>query len=155
MLTIPPMHQKRAKSGWISLILLSMSYACNSEGRTCYPGDFVSCTCEDGRLGYATCNADGTQYEACAFCGTTPGANPASGGAGGEASGGAMMGGAGGSGGALLPFMSPCEEDAQCETGLCYPFNAKGPHCTQSCDSADDCPPPSPGCNMMGVCKAP
>ena len=51
--------------------------------------------------------------------------------------------------------MSECEEDAACETGLCYEFPAKGPHCTHGCETSQDCPPPSPGCNMMGLCKAP
>jgi hypothetical protein len=56
-----------------------------------------------------------------------------------------------------LPFMSECTlgEDEQCETGLCYNFNMKGPHCTHACEVDADCEAPSPGCNGMGVCKAP
>lgn len=128
------------------LTSVALSSSCNNTERPCYPGDFIACTCEDEQPGYAACNTDGTAYGACEYCGTTPG--EASGGAGGS-------GGSGGSGGALLPYMSPCETDEQCETNLCFPFNAKGPHCTQACDGADDCPPPSPGCSNMSVCKAP
>jgi hypothetical protein len=61
---------------------------------------------------------------------------------------------AGGDGG-LLPFMSPCEDNEDCESGLCFAFNAAGPHCTHSCTVDDDCEAPSPGCNGMGVCKRP
>ena len=48
--------------------------------------------------------------------------------------------------GTKLPLMSPCQSDAQCETGLCYPFNAKGPHCTKPCTHDSECPPPADGC---------
>lgn len=57
--------------------------------------------------------------------------------------------------GELLPFMSECTENSQCETNLCFQFNSKGPHCTHECTTADDCEAPSPGCNNKGVCKAP
>ncbi len=132
---------------WAGSLVLS----CGSNERQCFPGDYAPCDCADGRPGYSQCAADGAGYGDCAYCGTVPGAHDAGGnGAGGE-------GGSGGAGGAipLLPFMSECEEDAQCESGLCYQFNAKGPHCTVPCDSSKDCPLPSPGCNGMGVCKAP
>lgn len=54
-----------------------------------------------------------------------------------------------------LPFMSSCQSNDECETNLCFSFNAKGPHCTHSCMMDEDCEEPSPGCNNMGVCKAP
>jgi hypothetical protein len=57
--------------------------------------------------------------------------------------------------GGLLPFMSMCVENEDCESGLCYSFNAAGPHCTHSCTLDTDCEDPSPGCNGMGVCKRP
>lgn len=57
--------------------------------------------------------------------------------------------------GDLLPFMSMCETDEECETGLCFPFNANGPHCTHACETDLECEDPSPGCNGMGVCKRP
>ena len=58
---------------------------------------------------------------------------------------------------AKLPFMSQCTlgmNDA-CETGLCFDFNSKGTYCTHACSTDADCEDPSPGCNGMGVCKAP
>ena len=57
--------------------------------------------------------------------------------------------------GELLTFMTACETNEQCETGLCFNFNSKGPHCTTSCIAPTDCAAPSPGCNNKGVCKAP
>lgn len=56
-----------------------------------------------------------------------------------------------------LPFMSECDTELMnCEEGLtCWPFNAKGPHCTHECTVDTECEDPSPGCNNMGVCKAP
>lgn len=54
-----------------------------------------------------------------------------------------------------LPFMSMCATDEQCDTGLCFDFNAHGPHCTHACESDLDCEDPSPGCNGKGVCKRP
>ena len=59
--------------------------------------------------------------------------------------------------GGLIPFMEACTLgiDEQCDTGLCFDFNTKGPHCTHACAVDTDCAAPSPGCNGMGVCKAP
>ena len=54
-----------------------------------------------------------------------------------------------------LPYMSECQTNDQCESDLCFSFNAKGPHCTHGCVNDEDCAEPSPGCNNMGVCKAP
>jgi hypothetical protein len=51
--------------------------------------------------------------------------------------------------------MSPCTMNAQCDTGLCWDFPSKGPHCSKMCTTDADCPPPSPGCNPQGVCRAP
>jgi hypothetical protein len=57
----------------------------------------------------------------------------------------------------LIPFMAECPlgQHDRCETGLCFDFNMKGPHCTHECETDDDCEEPSTGCNGMGVCKAP
>src|SRR5687767_4140489 len=59
--------------------------------------------------------------------------------------------------GSPLGFMCPCDlADDQCDEAnddTCYNFNAKGAHCTRSCEGPQDCPEPSPGCNNMGVCK--
>jgi hypothetical protein len=62
---------------------------------------------------------------------------------------------AGGGGAEPLPFLSACEGDEQCASGLCHLFAAKGQFCTKPCGGDNDCEPPSPGCNMMGICKAP
>ena len=119
-------------------ILLCAS--CDEEARECLPGDYQPCSCDGGEEGFAECDDEGSAYGEC-VCED---------GAGGG-------GGAGGEGGstALLPFMAECEEDPQCETGVCHPFNAKGPHCSHACEMDADCEQPSPGCNMMGICKAP
>jgi hypothetical protein len=58
-------------------------------------------------------------------------------------------------GAGTLGFMEACATDEQCTTGLCYPFNARGPHCSHPCTVDGDCEAPSPGCNGMGVCKVP
>ena len=123
-----------------------------SERRICYEGDLIACTCDDGRDGFATCDAPNNTYGACGFCGEVPGASwtaTAEGGSGGA-------GGAGGAGGGgLLGFMETCAKNEECETGLCHTVNAKGPKCSLPCTVDNDCPPPSPGCNNQGVCKAP
>ncbi len=126
--------------------------ACADEGRPCYPGDYQACACGDDR-GYARCDADGEAYGACDCSGTIPGLGGGAGG--GDAGGGGASGGGGAGGSAKLPFMAPCSGDDECETGLCYDFAAKGPHCSKTCTLDTDCPLPSPGCNLMGICKAP
>ncbi len=52
-------------------------------------------------------------------------------------------------------YMEPCTTNEECDTGLCFDFSAKGPHCTTTCELDLECPEPSPGCNGKGVCKAP
>lgn len=56
-----------------------------------------------------------------------------------------------------IAFMESCSPAAdQCADGLvCFSYNMKGPHCTHACAEDTDCEAPSPGCNGMGVCKAP
>lgn len=112
--------------------------ACAEDGRPCYPGDYRSCSCAAGELGYQQCDAEGQGYGACDCSGVTPGEEGGTSGA-----------------GALLEFMAECSGDAQCETGLCY-YNDKGySYCTIPCTADTGCPPPSPGCNNKGICKAP
>jgi hypothetical protein len=69
----------------------------------------------------------------------------------------AMPMGGGADAGAPIAFMETCDPaDDQCDEDLvCFPFNAKGPHCTRACTMDEDCEEPSTGCNNMGVCKAP
>ena len=121
----------------------AVASGCFEEPRACYPGDYEACRCDSGEPGYAQCEPSGDAYGACGFCGTTPGLAEG------------VTAGAGGGGGGLLGFLQPCEGSEQCESGLCHEYPAKGTFCSMPCDSPDDCPPPSSGCNMMGICKAP
>lgn len=59
--------------------------------------------------------------------------------------------------GAAIGYLQPCDvSNDQCDTDLtCFAFNNKGPHCTHTCQGADDCEAPSTGCSGMGVCKVP
>jgi hypothetical protein len=52
-----------------------------------------------------------------------------------------------------LPFGSPCWDNAQCASGICFDYKVKGTACTQRCSTNADCPPSSLGCNGMGVCR--
>src|SRR5690348_4639360 len=62
-------------------------------------------------------------------------------------------------------FMETCNEAVDCavpagaDVVICQLYQAKNAKfCTKSCTAATaaaDCPSPSPGCNNMGVCKAP
>jgi hypothetical protein len=55
-----------------------------------------------------------------------------------------------------LPLGSPCWDNAQCASGICFDYAVKGTFCTQPCSSNADCPsPPFMGCNAMGVCRMP
>lgn len=128
-----------------------------SGGAACLPEDVERCTCAGGTAGYRVCDPlAGAFYGACncSFEGSPylPVPPPEAGAdAGGEGGGDASDGG--------LMFMSPCSLSAgapQCPPGTaCDDFPAKGPHCSKPCSVATDCPAPSPGCNMMGICKAP
>jgi hypothetical protein len=123
----------------LATALLALAGARCHDTPLCYEGDYIACRCADGRSGFAACAEGGEAYGECA-CDELPGVQPPDG-----------TGGQGGGG--LLPLYVPCEDDAECESGLCYPFNAFGPHCTQPCEDANDCPAPSSGCNGKGVCK--
>jgi hypothetical protein len=100
----------------------------------CHGGDWIACRCDGGRRGFAPCDAEAEAFGDCR-CDGVPGMTDP---------------GEDGEAGALY---TACEQDADCDSGLCYSFNARGPHCTQACEDADDCPPPSSGCNGKGVCK--
>ena len=119
----------------------------------CFEGDMQACTCDDGQCGFAACDVAANAYGACGSCGEVPA--PADKSVSCEDVSG--TGGGGGTGGAppLLGFLETCSKNEECETGYCHTFNAKGPKCSTPCQSDGDCPAPSPGCNNMGVCKAP
>ena len=146
---------KNGVARWLLALAALLSGACD-EAPACYEGDQQACTCDDGTCGFAACDVAANGFGACGSCGLVPTPAGSTTLACGEPEGGGD-GGAGGAGGAppLLGFLETCEGDEQCETGLCHTFNAKGPKCSMPCQNDGDCPSPSPGCNMMGVCKAP
>jgi hypothetical protein len=55
----------------------------------------------------------------------------------------------------LLPFGSACTINSQCESNLCFDFQARGEFCTDMCMNGVCPDPSSSGCNGMGVCKVP
>jgi hypothetical protein len=145
----------KQKVAALAVVLLAAlaSPACQTNGARCAPGDYVACACPTRVLGFARCAPSGEEYSLCDCSGALPpgvvdleaGAHsdgPASDDAGDATSG-------------KLPFMSPCAKDVECETGLCFVFTAKGPRCSKGCQVDTDCPPPSPGCNLQGICKSP
>lgn len=117
---------------------------------TCYDGDLLACTCADGSRGFQTCNLERDGYEACVCDGTVPGLDTTP-----SADAGAAEAATGGK----LGFLAPCTSNTECESGLCKEYPARGgSFCSKTCQIATasiDCPPPSPGCNNMGICKAP
>ena len=63
----------------------------------------------------------------------------------------------GGGDGGLLPFGSPCANNSECESNLCF-IGGNRTFCSLHCTAATqatDCPvPPTSGtCNMQGYCK--
>jgi hypothetical protein len=125
----------------------------------CLPEDVERCTCADGHAGFMVCDPKaGAFYGAC-NCELD--ASPYLPEAGVEAA--AQEGGdasdGGGCNGPVLAFMCVCSMavgSPPCAPGTsCYDFPAKGQFCSKPCKEATDCPAPSPGCNMMGECKAP
>jgi hypothetical protein len=131
---------------WVTLWLAIAPSAlgCVDAPPECYEAEYRACECGEAD-GYQVCNAG--VYKACVCDGTTPGLTTTT-----EPTTMTMSG----TGGAdLLGFMEPCNEDDECETMLCFLFTAKGKFCTTTCGKDGECPPPSPGCSMKGVCKAP
>lgn len=56
-----------------------------------------------------------------------------------------------------LGFMMACTKNEECTTGLCFRYSMAqvGSLCSHTCGAPEDCPAPSRGCNMMGICKSP
>jgi hypothetical protein len=53
-----------------------------------------------------------------------------------------------------LPLFAVCTRNEDCASMVCHYYPARNTsYCTKPCTTATDCPPPSPGCNMMGVCR--
>lgn len=132
----------------VALLALGLVAACEDAQPACFEGDYASCTCEAGGSGFRACLVSQDGYGACVCDGRVPGLDASLIVDAGDAGDGPVDAG-------KLPFMSACQSDEQCNTGMCFTFNAKGPKCSKSCKTADECPPPSTGCNNQGVCKAP
>jgi hypothetical protein len=153
---MPKLHAGHIVLAMQALAALAVMLMACSEGNgdlQCLPQDIEKCTCDDGTQGYFVCDIDsGAGYGPC-LCGldaspydpVPPDASPD------EGTDGDDDGG--------LKFMSACSVASgapACPPGTsCYTFPAKGDHCSKPCTIASDCPPPSPGCNMMGECQAP
>lgn len=134
-----------------SALALVWLVGCSQEATPCYPGDYVACACGAEPRGVAVCGAAGAGYETCDCSGAiTAKLRDAL-----EASAQAAVDAGERDSGSLTPFMSPCETNEECTTGLCFAFNAKGPHCSKTCRVTSDCEAPSTGCSLMGVCKVP
>jgi hypothetical protein len=52
-----------------------------------------------------------------------------------------------------LGLGSPCWDNAQCTSDICFDYAVRGTFCTQRCFTNANCPPPMNGCNGMGVCR--
>jgi hypothetical protein len=134
-----------------------LAAACGEGGgaAACLPDDVQRCTCDDGRSGFRVCDSEGRGYGACACdLDASPGLpRPATADATAGAEGGGGQSGVDGG----LSFLSPCEPGGDpCPPGTsCDNFPSKGPHCSKPCKKPSDCPPPSPGCNPLGICRAP
>jgi hypothetical protein len=149
---------RKAVAGLAGMAAVLLVVACGegNGGAPCLPEDVERCTCVDGRDGFQVCALEaGAGYGAC-NCDLD--ASPYLPEAGEEASDDGSEGD-GNDGGGGLVFMSPCSLATgapQCPPGTsCDNFPSKGPHCSKPCTIAMDCPPPSPGCTPMGMCKAP
>lgn len=147
----PRKHARDTASALLACALFFVAVACGEGNGTaaCLPQDVIRCTCADGSQGFAVCDVDaGAGYGVCTCDGGGSPYLP-------EAGTAVLDAGADADGG--LQFMSPCNPaDDQCPAGTsCDAFPSKGPHCSKPCKQNSDCPAPSPGCNMMGVCKTP
>ena len=50
-------------------------------------------------------------------------------------------------------YLGACKATSDCTSGdICYPFKKRGPHCTHTCEEANDCAAPSHGCTKISVC---
>jgi hypothetical protein len=129
--------------------------ACVPDGRPCSPGDYIDCTCADGRAGGRICDDQGTGYVAACDCTILVPPLPEAGAeleAGVEASTDSGLCSAP----TNRPLFCPCTDGTQCANGICHGYATKGQLCTKACTSDTDCQPASPKCSPMAhVCAAP
>lgn len=138
-------------AGSAVMIFVGWSVGCSEKATPCSPGDYVPCDCGSDPAGVSQCTKTGEGYGTCDCSGTVAAKlRDAL-----DASTQAAPDAEAREAGSLIPFMGPCEKDEQCTTGLCFSFNAKGPHCSKPCTGAGDCEAPSTGCSGMSVCKVP
>lgn len=144
------MTARRAGGVIFALVLLVLGAApaaCTPDGATCAPEDFQYCDCPSGVRGYQQCLENGSKYGACDCSGTIPS------GAGILVEAGPDADAEAAAEGGTAGFLMNCSDNVDCTSNLCFAFNAYGPHCSKACTKTTDCPPPSPGCSNMGVCK--
>ena len=127
----------------------------NTAGDGCQAGDQRACNCADGAHGYAQCSEGALtacQCTAPSDAGASQDAAPL------DAMPDSHLheGGVAKTDAGFGEFMGPCNVDADCPPGdMCFTFATKGPHCTRSCQTSADCPPPSVGCNPRNICAVP
>ena len=136
-----------------ALVLTGLLGGCSegSGAAPCLAEDVERCFCADGRSGFQVCGREGGSGIGACNCDEV--ASPYLPGVGSEAGAGDATTEASNG----LSFMSACDpSNDQCPSGTsCDAFPSKGPHCSKPCAVPADCPAPSPGCNMMNICKAP
>lgn len=141
----------RAGIGATAIALLIVTGACGEDRPPCYRGDYVGCSCGNGRSGYQACRDAEDGYAACVCDGRTPGID-------------ASVGDASAADASVdapidtgkRPLFAPCTTNDECESGLCFELGMGQRICTKPCTAATaatDCPAPSPGCNNKGVCR--
>ena len=139
--------------------LLAVAGGCEEQSKTCYPGDYLGCTCAGGANGYALCSPSGDFASSTCVCnGTTPGIDGGTRDAAADAradaaDAGACVPDAGGDAG-LKKYFEPCTTSAECETCVCENFGGSL-KCTTTCTSVDQCPAPADACTNRGVCRPP
>src|SRR5262245_51927216 len=96
---------------WSAALLLALTLpACSVSETPCYPSDYRTCYCADGKSGLEVCGAAGDGYGACDCSGAVPQPAPADAGATDAASDDA----------ALMSFGMGCAKDDDCPSGACF-----------------------------------
>src|SRR5262245_27822378 len=108
----------------VAVVLCGASACSMDGGAQCAAGDYRYCDCPSAKQqGYALCKNDGSGYGACDCSGAIP-----------SGAGILVEAGVADAGATAAPsgsFLSPCSSNNECASGLCFSFNAYGPHCSQ------------------------
>jgi hypothetical protein len=143
------------------LAVARIAAGCEEDFKECYAGDYLGCTCENGRTGYAACSAQSDYASSQCVCdGTTPGVDASRPDTGSDAALDASTGDAASCAGdagdaGRKKLFEPCTAADECEGCRCESFGTKGQLCTISCTSGEQCPAPSDMCTNRGVCRPP